>query len=164
MSLIRPADCIGCQLWASGHKERFTETKRARGQPLWTNTNTASPGRTAACRQKKICSCQSASQFVCLDGIIRPQKATEQHRHSAISIPKGDSDRAERELQQRNYNSLVLFCELAAWKDIVTRSHNKRLLSVTSIYCSRSVCVWTSCECQQWAVVGCEDQYYFTHK
>lgn len=81
MSLIRPADCIGCQLWASGHKERFTETKRARGQPLWTNTNTASPGRTAACRQKKICSCQSASQFVCLDGIIRPQKATEQHCH-----------------------------------------------------------------------------------
>lgn len=161
MSLIRPTDCIGCQLWASGHKERFTETKRARGQPLWTNTNTASPGRTAACRQKKYA---AVNQHLSLSAWTGSSVHKKPQSNTAISIPKGDSDRVERELQQRNYNSLVLFCELAAWKDIVTRSHNKRLLSVTSIYCSRSVCVWTSCECQQWAVVGCEDQYSFTHK
>lgn len=150
MSLIRPADCIGCQLRASGHKERFTETKRARGQP-------SEQTPTQRAQANKICSCQSASQFVCLDGIICPQKATEQHCHSTISIPTGDGDRVHESctinISDRNYNSLVLFREHAAWKDLATRSHNTRLLSVTYVYCTRSVCVWTSCRVSTWALL-----------
>lgn len=153
MSLIRPADCIGCQLWASGHKERFTETKRARGQPLWTNTNTASPGRTAACRQKKYA---AVNQRLSLSAWTGSSVHKKPQSNTAISIPKGDSDRAERELQQPR----IVLC--------MKGHRNKKPqqeAALSNFHLLFQICLcFTSCECQQWAVVGCEDQYYFTHK
>lgn len=58
--LIRPADYAGCQLWARSHKQRFTETKRAKGQPS-SQTQTHHARQNCCVETKNKRSCQATS-------------------------------------------------------------------------------------------------------